>query len=165
MKLHESCLVRLCLQFDLMTWMYVLKTYPENTNKQAWKLAGIHSSNLGGVWMTYQHLMAIPSLIQVYKLTIGDVANSKRHQWMTEWNLDLIFNRTTSKLFSIKLLSCDVLAHDAILCVQHALVIIACTSFMQHTPGKSFRVNNFADFPDVWVRKFQVCPVVGGNWN
>ena len=35
---------------------------------------------------------------------------------------------------------------DAIVCNQHALVIIMCVSFEQHTPDKNCLVNGFADF-------------------
>ena len=39
---------------------------------------------------------------------------------------------------------------------------IACAGFLQHTPDKSFPVNNFADFPLVWVKKSRICLVIGG---
>ena len=41
---------------------------------------------------------------------------------------------------------------DEILCDQHALVILACAGFIQHTPDKSFLGNNSADFLDVGVK-------------
>ena len=53
-----------------------------------------------------------------------------------------------------KSLSCNTPAKlGTILCDQHALVINACAGFIQHTPDKAFLVNNFADFPDVQVKK------------
>ena len=59
-----------------------------------------------------------------------------------------------SKVFYKKTLSCNTpLKLDAIMCDQHALVIIACAGFVQHMPDKSFLVNNFADFPDVQAKK------------
>ena len=48
---------------------------------------------------------------------------------------------------------------EAILCDQHALVLTVHAGFIQHTPDKSFLLNNFVDFPDVAVvfRKSNIC--------
>ena len=65
---------------------------------------------------------------------------------MTEQNLfEAIYKKT---------LSCNTLTKlDAIQCDQHALVIIVRTRFIQHTPDKSFLLNNFADFLDMTAKK------------
>ena len=98
---------------------------------------------------------------------IGDVVSFKRHQRLNEiltflpalvWEI--------SKVVYKKTLLCKMPAKiNAILCNQHALVMIASAGFIQHTPDKRFLVNNFADFPDVWVKKSRFCPVGGGVWN
>ena len=51
---------------------------------------------------------------------------------------------------------------DAILWDQHALVINTRAGFLHHTPDKSYLVNNFADFPDVGLKKSRFRPVVCG---
>ena len=84
---------------------------------------------------------------------IGDIANSKCHQWLDHFYPHYI--REISKVVykKIKPLSCNMPAKlDAILCDQHVLVIIAYMGFIQHMPDKSFLVNNLANFPDVRVK-------------
>ena len=50
-------------------------------------------------------------------------------------------------------------------CDQHAFGIIARAGFIQHKSDKNVLVNNFADFPDVRVKKITFRPAADGVWN
>ena len=68
---------------------------------------------------------------------------------MTEQNLDFL-NHTTSENQQSCLQEKSVMQNLRNMCNQHALVMCMC--FIQHTPDKSLRVINFADFLDMRVK-------------
>ena len=87
---------------------------------------------------------------------IEDVANSICHQRLNKIFIFLPVTTSTksANLLTRKLLSCHTPTKlDAILCNQHAFVIIERADFIQHMPDKSFLINDVADFLDVLGKK------------
>ena len=99
---------------------------------------------------------------------IADVAISKRNQPLNKIFFFFFFYphyiQEISKVVCKKSLSCNMPTKlDTIVCNQHALVITACTCFIQHKPDKEFSCKQLCWFPWYGGKKTSTFHLVNGG--